>query len=707
MEITMTNDKLNAKASALEGAEEFDVRDSLLMEAVKGAYESMDPTPEQEKRMLAALLEAQAQVRADAVDGGEDGSQAQGGSQSQDGPQAQSGSQPQVGAPASRKRPFKVWKIAVPLAACLALGAVVIGVANAPSPSKYAADSNAAVEVSANAATEGVAEKALSEVYEEDCYEYDGDAGAAMDSLADEAAGSATGSSEETALHAMSAKTESMATADSLSAGEVEEESKAIEEPEPREIVKPNTEEHKTIDEVGFVSTRSEPLSTVSADVDTASYCNLRRMINSGYMIDEIPSGAVRLEEMLNYFDYDYPTVTCGTGGDLFSMQAQSAQCPWNEDTQLLVLGFEAGTNTQVASKGSNLVFLIDVSGSMDEPDKLDLLQDSFATLLESLGANDRVSIVTYAGDEEIVLEGASGDDEMAILKAIYKLKADGSTNGEAGLKMAYEVAQRNFIEGGVNRIVMASDGDLNVGITSESALHDFVEKKRESGIYLSVLGFGSGNYKDNKMEVLADYGNGSYHYIDCIEEVERVLQKNLTSNVVPFADNVKVQVEFNPAQVKAYRLIGYENRKLASSAFRDDAVDAGDVGPGAQFTVAYEVVLADSKMEVDEPDLKYSKSETTYANGSSDWLTATMRYHVFEGDEMHEQELPVGPAVVTAAPNSNWNLAAAVIEFGMLARGSHYAGTSSEDGILELLSKVEGNEQVADFRKLVITAME
>ncbi len=345
-----------------------------------------------------------------------------------------------------------------------------------------------------------------------------------------------------------------------------------------------NTEEYSDIDEVGFISTKSRPLSTISADVDTASYANLRRMLRDGWKTlataevgtsddkksgeDEypveyydydydytgvIPAGSVRIEEMLNYFDYDYATPE---GEDLFRINARLGKCPWNPDTELLVLGYATGKEDEsFAQKGSNLVFLIDVSGSMDEADKLPLLQSSFGELVGTLGENDRVSIVTYSGEEEVVLEGAKGKDQQTIMRAVRGLKAEGSTNGEAGLRMAYEIAEKNRIEGGINRIVMASDGDLNVGMTSESDLHDFVDKQREKGIYLSVLGFGAGNYKDNKMETLADHGNGSYHYIDCEAEAKRVFGERITANLVPFADDVKMQVEFNPAQVKAYRL--------------------------------------------------------------------------------------------------------------------------------------------------------
>ena len=632
--------------------------DQKFEEMLKGAYDGANPTPEQEERMLASLVEAQA---AEASQSAED-----------------EVAKPETSPAPNRAKGFKVWKVALPLAACLAVGAVIIGVAgnaqtaSAPVLESSAAVSEAAVQQDAkvtNDAQPTASSKAENRTLETEELAADGTLGL-------------------------------MATADGAAETALIEDGYPY--PGDSAYTEFNTEEYNAIKEGGFVSTKANPLSTVSADVDTASYCNLRRMINDGSSIKDIPSGAVRIEEMLNYFDYDYAKPQ---GNDLFSIQAQSAQCPWNEDTQLLVLGFATAPESQAASKGSNLVFLIDVSGSMDSPDKLDLLQDSFATLLESLGPNDRVSIVTYASGEEIVLEGASGDDDKAILKAIYKLHASGSTNGEAGLQQAYEVAQRNFIEGGVNRIIMASDGDLNVGISSESDLYDFVDGKRDTGIYLSVLGFGWGNYKDNKMETLADHGNGSYHYIDSIEEAERVLKQKLTANLVPFADNVKVQVEFNPGQVKAYRLIGYENRELADEDFRNDAVDAGDVGPGSQFTVAYEVVLADSKMQVDEPELKYGAQSAASSSASGEWLTCSMRYHAFDGDEMREQQLEVGPSQSTSTPDANWNLAAAVIEFGMMARDSDYAGTSSEDQILELLAGAAQNEQATSFARLVASA--
>ena len=459
-----------------------------------------------------------------------------------------------------------------------------------------------------------------------------------------------------------------------------------------------NTEEYAAIDENGFIATRTQPLSTVSADVDTASYANIRRMIADGYKLDEIPSGAARIEEMLNYFTYDYEKPT---DGNLFNMQAEVAQCPWNPDTQLLVLGFATPYETGAADNGANLVFLIDVSGSMGSEDKLELLQDSFTTLLGHLDANDRVSIVTYSGHEEIVLEGAAGDDTATIMRAIYKLQAQGSTNGEAGLRMAYDVAERNFVEGGVNRIIMASDGDLNVGMTSTSDLYDFVDQKRETGVYLSVLGFGSGNYKDTKMETLADHGNGSYHYIDCIDEAERVLSEKLMANLVPFADDVKLQIEFNPTQVKGYRLIGYENRELAAEDFLDDTVDAGDVGPNAQFTVAYEIVPTDSSYEIAVPELKYGVEETTNSN-SSDWLTCSLRYRAFADNEVHDQQITVDASDVAANPSDDWRFASCVIEFGMLAGHSDYAGKATVDSVLDMLNTMQLSPECASFEELV-----
>jgi len=464
-----------------------------------------------------------------------------------------------------------------------------------------------------------------------------------------------------------------------------------------------STEEYAALEEQGFVSAATRPLSTVSADVDTASYANLRRMLRDGWTAEEIDAGAVRIEEMLNYFSYDY---AAPEGDDLFGVTVHVGDCPWNDQTKLVTLGFATAPEaTSISEKGSNLVFLIDVSGSMNSDDKLGLLKDAFGELVSHLGENDRVSIVTYAGGEEVVLEGARGDQQGKIMRAIRRLRAEGSTNGEAGLQKAYEVARRYYIEGGVNRIVMASDGDLNVGMTSESDLHDYVDQQRETGVYLSVLGFGSGNYKDNKMETLADHGNGSYHYIDCVEEAERVLGERLMANLVPLADDVKVQVEFNPATVKGYRLIGYENRAMADEDFRDDEKDAGDVGPGAQFTVAYEVALVDSDQEIGQTDLKYGQDAPAGDHGN-EWLTATVRYQPADGSDVREQVQVVGAANARRNPGNDWHFQAAVIELGMLLRGSDYAGTSDYDSIRELLGKAGATAQVDELAELADLAL-
>ncbi|MBQ9020928.1 MAG: VWA domain-containing protein [Eggerthellaceae bacterium] len=467
-----------------------------------------------------------------------------------------------------------------------------------------------------------------------------------------------------------------------------------------------NTEEYNALKEGGFISAKVRPLSSLSADVDTASYCNVRRMIRDGYFAEDIPAGAIRIEEMLNYFSYDYAQPA---GQDLFGTTVQVGDCPWNKDTKLLLMGFSSAPEMRNESAGSNLVFLIDVSGSMDSRDKLDLLQDAFAVLVDQLGDKDRISIVTYASGEDVVLEGASGADKKKIMRAIKRLHADGSTNGEAGLKMAYEIAQDNFIEGGVNRIILASDGDLNVGMTDESSLEDYVSKQRDTGVYLSVLGFGSGNYKDNKMETLADNGNGQYHYIDCVEEAERVFGEKLTANLVPLADDVKLQVEFNPNMVKAYRLIGYENRALADEDFRDDTKDAGEIGPGHQFTVAYEVALVGSAQEVAQIDLKYSGQEQAVEGADErdivadgEWLTCTMRYRPAGESNAREQSFVVDGSEWTDAPSDDWRFAAAVAWAGMILRDSDYSKDTTLDDVLAFIPKSSGDPYRTEFTELL-----
>lgn len=416
--------------------------------------------------------------------------------------------------------------------------------------------------------------------------------------------------------------------------------------------------------EPDFVSAAEQPLSTLSADADTASYANLRRLVRSGAGLGTIDPGAVRIEEMLNYFDYDY---AAPAEGEDFALTARAGACPWNAESELVVLGLTVGQAATEAPP-TNLVLLVDVSGSMGDAEKLPLLKESMARIVKGLRAQDRVSIVTYSGVEEVVLKGASGDDAEAILGAINGLEAAGSTNGEAGLSMAYRVAEETHIEGGVNRIVMASDGDLNVGISSEDELNAFVSEKRGQGTYLSVLGFGSGNYQDAKMETLADHGNGSYHYIDSADEAARVYERFLAVGAVAVADDVKLQVEFDPQMVESYRLIGYANRTMADEDFRNDGADAGELCAGAELTVAYEVVLTDEgrRREGDEP-----------------WLTCAVRHQPAgerAGEAPAEQRFAVGRESWFAEPGDDWSLAAAVVEFGMLARDSEFVGTATAD---------------------------
>lgn len=320
-----------------------------------------------------------------------------------------------------------------------------------------------------------------------------------------------------------------------------------------------NTEEYSAVEEPGFKSVANDPLSTFSADVDTASYSNLRRMIENGYSMEEIPEGAIRIEEMLNYFSYDYQLPR---KGEPFGVTTVIGDCPWNKDAKLLQIGLKTQEIDFSEAPDSNLVFLLDVSGSMYTDDKLLLLQKSFTMLVQELGRKDTVSIVTYAGADCVVLEGESGDNQEEIVAAVNALEAGGSTNGADGIETAYKLAERYFIKGGNNRVILATDGDLNVGPSSESELDALITEKKESGVYLTVLGFGTGNIKDNKMETLADHGNGNYAYIDSVGEAKKVLVEQMGATLVTVARDVKLQVEFNPAYIKGYRLLGYENRR-------------------------------------------------------------------------------------------------------------------------------------------------
>ncbi len=454
-----------------------------------------------------------------------------------------------------------------------------------------------------------------------------------------------------------------------------------------------NTEEYAEITENGFRNVATSPLSTFSADVDTASYCNLRRMLNDGWTPDEIPDGAVRVEEMLNYFRYHYDAPK---GDDRFGVTAQIADCPWNGAAKLLMLGVRAADAPQTADEGSNLVFLIDVSGSMQGEDKLDLVKQALTMLVDQLGEKDAVSVCTYSDGERVLIEGANPvRDKAKLLSAIDGLEAMGYTDGQRGLEQAYEVAMRYFRPKGNNRVIMCSDGDLNVGITSVSDLHDYVSEKKETGVYLSVLGFGWGNYKDTKMETLADDGNGNYYYIDSILEARKVLVEEMTQTLYAVADDVKFQLEFNPAKVSAWRQVGYENRAMANEDFEDDKKDAGEVGAGAMVTVMYELLPAGE--EAEDSGLRYQTGALTEAAQGDEWLTLSIRYKEPGGEKSVLVTRAVGEADVAATPSDDYLFASAVAEFGMiLGRSEHLNGAGYGD-VLDLLKQTQLDD---DYRE-------
>lgn len=462
-----------------------------------------------------------------------------------------------------------------------------------------------------------------------------------------------------------------------------------------------NTEEYDSIRETGLQSVHNQPLSTFSVDVDTASYSNLRRMIEDGYSLQEIPSGAVRTEELLNYFTYDY---NLPEGDEPFGVTTVLGDCPWNEDAKLLQIGLKTEEIDFSEAPDSNLVFLLDVSGSMYSDDKLPLLQKSFAMLAEELTEKDRVSIVTYAGSDKVVLEGVSGDEKTKIIDALESLEAGGSTNGADGIETAYKLAGEYFIEGGNNRVILATDGDLNVGVSSESELDELITEKKESGVFLSVLGFGTGNMKDNKMETLADRGNGNYVYIDSLSEAKKVLVEQMGATLVTVAKDVKLQVEFNPAYVKGYRLLGYENRMLQTEDFDDDKKDAGEIGAGHMVTALYEIIPVNSEQEIPETELKYQAESGNVGVENGEWLNLKIRYKAPDSDESRLCSYPVTEDAYMEQPGEDFYFAAAVAEFGLLVRDSEYKKDASFENVRELLKLVdtESDEYKDEFVYLV-----
>jgi Ca-activated chloride channel homolog len=465
----------------------------------------------------------------------------------------------------------------------------------------------------------------------------------------------------------------------------------ADEQAEPREPAPaqeaPDTEAYDRLDDNPFLSVHSAPLSTFSIDVDTASYANVRRFLTQGR---RPPPDAVRIEELVNYFPYSYPAPA---GAEPFSVHVEIAQAPWALEHRLVKIGLKGREIPPESRPPMSLVFLLDVSGSMNAPNRLPLLKQALGLLVEQLGERDRVAIVVYAGASGLVLPPTR--DHQAVLAALERLEAGGSTNGGQGIELAYRVAQESFVQGGNNRVILATDGDFNVGTTSQGALTRLVEEKARGGVFLSVLGFGMGNYKDATLEKLASHGNGNYAYIDTLQEARKVLVEQMTGTLFTIAKDVKIQVELNPAEVAGYRLIGYENRLLAAQDFNDDRKDAGEIGAGHTVTALYEVVPAGKPVPgaATVDPLRYqSAAGDTPAAGSGELLTVKLRYKQPEGEVSQLLELPVRDAGLSyEQASADLKFAAAVAAFGMLLRDSPYRGTASFDGALELAEEGRG----------------
>ncbi|MCX4240010.1 vWA domain-containing protein [Paraliomyxa miuraensis] len=434
-----------------------------------------------------------------------------------------------------------------------------------------------------------------------------------------------------------------------------------------------DTEAYGHIQENEFIAVADDPRSTFSIDVDTASYSNMRRFLREGRLP---PADAVRIEELVNYFDYAYPQPR---GEDPFSVTTEVAPCPWNTDHRLVHVGLQGKDVAAKEVPPRNLVFLLDVSGSMSDSDKLPLLKHGMKMLADQLRPQDRVSIVVYAGASGVVLEPTA--DRDAIKQALSRLEAGGSTNGGAGIELAYQLAAQSFVKGGINRVILATDGDFNVGVTSEGDLVRLIEHKRESGVFLSVLGFGRGNLNDSTMEQLADKGNGNYAYIDSGAEAHKVLVEQAGATLMTIAKDVKIQVEFNPAEVAAYRLVGYENRKLAHRDFNDDTKDAGEIGAGHTVTALYEVVPVGQGTAPEVDPLKYQDPGTALrpAASSGELMTVKLRYKQPTGHTSKLSSVPVMDRDgVVADSSESFRFAAAVAEFGLLLRHSKWRGNAS-----------------------------
>jgi len=431
------------------------------------------------------------------------------------------------------------------------------------------------------------------------------------------------------------------------------------------------------------------PVSTFSIDVDTGSYSNVRRFLNQG----RLPAkDAVRVEEMINYFSYDYPMPKDKTRP--FSVTTEIAPTPWNANTHLLRVGLKGYDIAADKLPPANLVFLVDVSGSMMSPDKLPLLKSGLKLLVQKLRAQDRVSLVVYAGNTGVILEPTQGDQKARIIAALDQLTAGGSTNGGAGIRLAYAMAEQGFIQGGINRVLLATDGDFNVGTVSFEALKDLVEQKRKTGVSLTTLGFGTGNYNDRLMEQLADTGNGHYAYIDNLNEANKVLVSEMSSTLETIAKDVKIQIEFNPAVVAEYRLVGYENRVLKREDFNNDKIDAGDIGAGHTVTAFYEISLVGGKGQSIDP-LRYGMEKVPAGNRDElAWLRLRYKLPGNETSQLIEQPLKTSEIKAPGNTSADFRFAAAVAAFGQQLRGGKYTGTLGYDDILTLARAARGQDR-------------
>ena len=459
-------------------------------------------------------------------------------------------------------------------------------------------------------------------------------------------------------------------------------------------------ETYKAIDEGGFKKTAKDPVTTFSADVDRASYSNVRRMLNYG---QKPHKDAVRIEELINYFDYDYASPAEGGKPPLKATTTLSS-CPWNPDNYLLRIGLQAKKIDLTKAPPSNIVFLIDTSGSMDEPNKMPLLKASFKLLLDNLRSEDRIAIVVYASQTGIALPSTPAKEKEKISKVIDDLVASGSTAGGAGLQTAYEVAEKNFLPKGNNRIILATDGDFNVGISSRDELQRLVEEKRNNGIYISVLGYGMGNYRDDMVETIANKGNGNYAYIDNLTEAKRVLVNEFGGTLYTVAKDVKLQLEFNPQYVKEYRLVGYENRALANEDFEDDKKDAGEIGAGHTVTALYELIPAKGATT---DGLRYQKQvKEGFANELA-FLKIRYKDPVVKDAKSVEESTPI-PFTLTdfTQTDDDYRFAAAVAEWGMLLRNSKYKAKSSYKQVIDLAKNATGKDEEG-YRKEFIRLVE